>query len=329
MTFDHFDHIYIISLRHHKDRLARLRSQLKGHARANRITVVEAIYGDSLPAPAYWKQGNGAWGCHQSHVRVLQTIWQAGHKTALIIEDDAILDPEAEKRFAEFIKVAPKAWGQMYLGGQHQADPVAMGGYFQGKSVNRTHAYAVQRHAIPKIIQHVQHAPDYMTHIGCHIDHQLERAHQRGDWKVICPDWWIFGQGENHSAINGAKHPDKWWDWASGEIIGQLPWVVVKQRMAEKHLKPFRPHLHFGWTLAKDGKTDVGIQSGMARRTSSALSNSAKAIAGEAWSMRKLPAICVKNAKQLEIFMEKVKPQLIDITESPSFDLKKWAEEQV
>jgi hypothetical protein len=326
MILDHFDHIYIISLPHHKDRLARLRAQLKGLARANRITVVEAIHGEKLPAPAWWKQGNGAWGCYSSHVRVLQTVWQAGHKTALILEDDAILDREAMAGLPEFFVAVPPTWGQMYLGGQHQQDPEIKGGYFVGRSVNRTHAYAVRREAIPKILQHVQHAPDYINNPGTHIDHQLERAHMRRDWLVVCPQWWPFGQGENQSAINGRAHPDKWWDWAPADMVKALPWVIVPPEIPEAKLKPFRPFLHFGWTLANDNRTDVGIQSGMGRRTRSILAKSAGDIAAEAWSMRRLPAVCVKDDHQLQIFMEAMQPEIIDIAESPGFNLKQWAD---
>lgn len=329
MILDHFDHIYIISLPQHKDRLARLRSQLKGLARIGKTTVIEAIHGDSLPAPAWWQQGNGSWGCFKSHVRVLETIWQAGHSNALIIEDDSIIDRRSIADLGRFFEAAPKKWGQMYLGGVHQAEPEFKAGYWIGKSVNRTHAYAVQRWAVPKILQHIQHAPDYIENTYRHVDHQMEAAHRRGEWPVICPEWWFFGQGENHSSINGRKHPDKWWDWAPPDMIEKLPWVIVEADMPEKSLEPFRKHIHFGWTLAKDQRTDTGIQSGMERRTRSALMKSAKEIAGEAWGMRRLPAICVKDAKQLEIFMETIKPELIEITESPGFDLKKWAEEQV
>lgn len=327
MILDHFEHITIISLPQHKDRLERLRGQLKGHARASRVSVQEAIPGDKLPAPAWWGQGNGSWGCLQSHVRALQDAWQEGHAKTLILEDDAVFDPSAVKSLETLFRSAPAKWGQMYLGGQHQADPVVKSGHFLGKSVNRTHAYAVQHHAIPKILQHIQHYPDHQG--WRHVDHQLEVAHMRGDWPVVCPLWWAFGQGENRSSINGGTHPEKWWDWCGADTLKAYPWVIVMQQDSARKIKPYLPRLHFGWTVSKDGRTDAGIQSGMARRTRSALADSARAIAGEAWSMRRLPAVCVKDETQRTIFIETVNPELVALPDAAGFNFKQWAEEQV
>ena len=326
MIFDYFNHTYIISLPRHKDRVARLTGQLAGKVRKASLSVVEAIDGALLPAPAYWQQGNGAWGCLQSHVRLLQTIWQAGHSKALILEDDAIFDPSSADWLESFFSTIPQDWGQLYLGGAHQMNPEIKGGYFIGKSVNRTHAYAVQRAAIPKILQHICHAPDYMQNSYRHVDHQLEAAHQRADWKVICPEWWVFGQGENHSSINGNSHPDKWWDWASPDIIKELPWVIVTPKITDKKLGTYRKHLHFGWTLADDNRTDVGMQSGMKRRTRQALKQSMDAIAGEAWSMRRLPAVHCKDENQLAIFMEQISHNTVSLEDAAQFNTVQWAE---
>ena len=326
MIFDYFDHTYIVSLPRHKDRLARLSAQLAGKVRKTGLSVAEAIDGSLLPAPAYWQQGNGAWGCLQSHVRLLQTIWQSGQEKALILEDDAILDPLATAWLGNFFNAIPQDWGQLYLGGAHQMSPEVKGGYFIGKSVNRTHAYAVQRAAIPKILQHICHAPDYMANSYRHVDHQLEAAHQRADWKVICPEWWAFGQGENQSSINGGSHPDKWWDWASPGILKDLPWVIVTPETTDKELEGYRSKLHFGWTLGADNRMDIGIQSGMKRRTREVLKMSVDAIAGEAWSMRRLPAVHCQDDEQLAIFMEQINPKTIPLIEVLSFDALKWAD---
>jgi hypothetical protein len=61
----------------------------------------------------------------------------------------------------------------------------------------------------------------------------------------------------------------------------------------------------------------------------SVLAKSAADIAGEAWSMRRLPAVCVKDANQLEIFKEAVRPIVIDMADARGFNLKQWADMQV
>jgi hypothetical protein len=328
MKLDYFDHVYILSLPRHQERLTRITGQLCGLVPNEKITVMEAVDGEQLPAPAYWQQGNGSWGCLQSHVRVLQTIWHAGHKSALILEDDAVFDPAGGSWLESFFARIPTQWGQLYLGGQHQHDPEIKDGYLVGKSVNRTHAYAVQRDAIPKILQHILHAPDYMENSYRHVDHQLEAAHRRAEWPVICPEWWAFGQGENMSAINGRHHPEKWWDWLPGDMRDRLPWVIVGPETSDSDLAAVRSHIHLGWTMAADGRTDAGMQRGMKRRTRDALRDGAKSISEEAWGMRRLPAIAIKNETQRRIFIETIAPEVMALDAAAVFNMIQWAEVQ-
>jgi hypothetical protein len=325
MLLDYYDRIIVINLKHNPDRLKRLLKQIEPYAPESKIRVQEAIYGQELFAPAWWKQGNGAWGCLQSHIRALQDAWQSGDEKTLIIEDDAILDANGFDYFQVLINNCPDDWAQMYLGGQHQHQPEIEDGYFIGRSVNRTHAYAVQRHAIPKILQHIQHYPDYGT--WRHVDHQLELAHMRKDWKVVCPVWWLFGQGENKSGINGRSHPDKWWDWADPEMIKEYPWVVVDDTTNEEELAACRHALHFGWSLAQDGKTDVGMQLGMSKRNRSNLTKAINTIAREAWDMRKLPAVYFGNEDYRDVFLKTTNPKTLPLSEVGIFDFKKWSNE--
>jgi len=328
MLLDYFNRTYVISLPHHSDRRKRLFRCLRGAVSPNRMEVFEAIHGDSLPAPAYWRQGNGSWGCLCSHVRLLQEIWQKGYERALILEDDTIISPALIDRTRQFFEEAPTDWGQMYLGGQHQAEPTICDGYMIGNSVNRTHAYAVQRHAIPAILQHIQHAPDYIAHPWRHVDHQMEVAHQRKTWKVVCPEWWLFGQGENQSAINGNFHPDKWWDWASWETVEDLPWVIVPPDITDAAFARIRKHIHLGWHCDETGRYDSGVQAGLRRRSRAGLKRSAKSIAEEAYAMRRLPAFAPKDQAQLEIFKREVNPAIVSLTEARKFDTIQWSEER-
>lgn len=322
--FDYFDHIYIINLPRNKSRLERLKAQLDGLYTPQKLTVIEAIDGSQLPAPAYWKQGNGAWGCLMSHIRTLQEAWQKNFSKVLILEDDAIFDSNAAAWLADFFECIPDDWGQIYLGGMHQKEPVWKKNYYEAKSVNRTHAYAVQRAVIPRLLQHVSHAPDYMNNTYRHIDHQLELAHQRGDWKAYAPRWWVFGQGENKSDINGCSHPDKWWDWCNAEKIFDYPWIIVTPQTRETELSELRHRIHFGWTLESDGKTDKGMRIGMKRMNRGGLVESVKAISLEAFQMRRIPAVFCAEKQQVEIFMQEIKPKTIELADALNFDTIQW-----
>lgn len=326
---EYFERVYVISLPWHGERRERLKAQLKGLVRARDLEFMEAIAGDQLYPPAWWKQGGGAWGCLQSHVRVLQTIWQRGHERALVVEDDAVVDADAKRQLGELFSAVPGDWGQLYLGGQHQWEPEAKGRVFIGKSVNRTHCYGVARKYVPGILQHIQHAPDYIENPYRHVDHQLEVAHQRGDWPVYCPQWWIFGQGENDSAINGHHHPDKWWDWAGDGLLKRLPWAVLAANTPNRVIERYRDSIHFGWSVGPDGKTDKGIQSGVALRTRTSLERAIGAIRSEAWSMRRIPAVMVKNRVQREVILKALGCETIGLEETENFNHREWAEEQV
>jgi hypothetical protein len=131
--------------------------------------------------------------------------------TALILEDDVFFTEKPLARLDAFMKDLPAEWGQIYLGGQNRK-PVSKTDsphVVRCNSVNRTHAYAVSRHSIQEVYRHVSYMADYHSHK--HIDHQLELAHQRGDWKVYGPPKWICGQRASTSNVSGQKTPDLLW----------------------------------------------------------------------------------------------------------------------
>jgi hypothetical protein len=128
------------------------------------------------------------------------------------MEDDIIFKDNALQKLNEFMEVVPDDWGQIYLGGQHRKTKVETGltNVVIGKSVNRTHAYAVNKSTFEQLYRHISYATDYRK-TNKHIDHQLELAHRREDWKVYCPEEWIVGQRAGSSNINGRVNKTKFW----------------------------------------------------------------------------------------------------------------------
>lgn len=245
MILDYFDKVLVISLKKHETRKRRIKEQLE--SRSSKFEFFEAVPGSELGCPNWWKNGNGAWGCLLSHQRILEYIWLNEWNSTLILEDDAIFGDKSDLILEDFFEKISSDWEQMYLGGYHSLAPENEGGYYRGISINRTHAYAVKRRAIPRIHRHISHAPDYIN-AGSHdhhVDHQLEIAHQREDWNVYCPLIWPMGQGENDSEIDGRTHSDRFWDYDGGDVLFSLPYVIV-----EEDEEIYQP-LHFGYKLEK------------------------------------------------------------------------------
>jgi GR25 family glycosyltransferase involved in LPS biosynthesis len=218
---DHFNHIFVINCQHRPDRLQAFKDEItsKGLADLDKITVVRAVVGDFTSHPAGWGAGRGAWGCLQSHRRIFEDLLHMHDErgdldwdSALILEDDVFFLENALADLNSFMQAIPTDWGQLYLGGQHRqrAEPTSHSGIVIGKSVNRTHAYAVSRQHVQKIYCHISYMPDYAG-TNKHVDHQLELAHNRKDWPVYCPAKWICGQRAGSSNISGKTNTDLTW----------------------------------------------------------------------------------------------------------------------
>lgn len=214
--FKYFDRVSLINCQHRPDRLAQFmeNAAAAGITDADRIEIRRAIVGDYTGHPAGWGAGNGGWGCLQSHRRWMEDLMHdrdergaLAWRSALILEDDAVFSDDAEEIIESFVTMLPIKWGQAYLGGQHQEAPrpTTIPGVMQGRSINRTHAYAIHASFINKVYQHISYMADY--HSCKHVDHQLELGHQREDWPVFCPTRWAVGQEAGSSNISGKTNP--------------------------------------------------------------------------------------------------------------------------
>ena len=302
---DCFEKIFIISLDQHQERRARLVSQLKAHGVGDDdYEVIRACHGDTVGVPAWWKSGGGAWGCLQSHSQAIQKAALDNLDSVLILEDDAVVSDFFDLQLKEAWPEVPEDWEQLYLGGVYLLEPVPVGDHWvEAKDINRTHAYALKKKVYKDVYAHINYAPDY---ISCyndgwqpHFDHQLGKAHRRGDWKVHGMTNWLFGQGENWSWINGRWHPNKWWDWKRDNCHLGLPYVIVendglfsKIRGTHNRGKNRRgevaKNLHFGWQLGPD---KLSTQAGWELRDKPAmLCDTMYHVASEAYEQRRLPA---------------------------------------
>lgn len=232
---DHFGKAYVINLDIRPDRW----EQFQKRAADVGISGFEryrAIEGDKCPHPAWWRAGNGAWGCLMTHLRIVQDAMMDGLESYVVFEDDAIFKPDFATRLKRALALLEEKeipWEQLYLGGQHlwkeSYPPIPFAkDLVRCVNVNRTHAFAVHQRFMEKFSQHILHAPDYLeSHVPekrdaagnvirkeffRHIDHQLGALHQRRQNLILAMNPWVCGQAADSSNINGRHNPEQWWE---------------------------------------------------------------------------------------------------------------------
>lgn len=224
---EHFGGAFVLNLDCRPDRWDQFQERAAA-AGITGFTRFRAVHGDSCPHPAWWRAGNGAWGCLMSHVRVCQDALMDGLRSYVVFEDDAVFAPDFADRLPvimERLKETP--WDQLYLGAQvlfKESYPPCpfRKGLVRGWNFNRTHAFAVNRQFMVKFQQHVLHFPDYLNHYVApdadgkgewmpHIDHQLGYLHERKEHLILAVNPWLCGQAAGRSDINGGETEISWW----------------------------------------------------------------------------------------------------------------------
>jgi hypothetical protein len=287
---DWFEKIFVLNLNYKPDRRERLERHLRDLNLARAISWVPACSGDMMPAPAWWRAGNGAWGCLLSHARVLQDAIADRLDNYLILEDDAIFQTRSGEMLSNFMPHVPSDWGQIYLGGQHLREPSELPGnphVLRAWNVNRTHAFAIRSTIFARFHQHIWHAPDYISKDGgWHIDHQLGLAHERADWMVYTPQWWLAGQDRDWSNISGRLNPRLWWH--PSRHATKLPFIRIPDENNPENSGELLEYLHPGNTLVQGTYQDVGL--GEIGECDTKLRAWLRMIAREALDLHKLPA---------------------------------------
>lgn len=172
-----------------------------------------AVDGQACQAPVWFRAQPGAWGCLQSHIRVLEDCLAAGIDSVLIFEDDAVADPERDltESLETFLRVVPEDWDALYFGGQHLSPPVDAGDYQIGKNVNRTHAHAMRGEHLRRAYHHLTNWATHTKTPYHHVDHRLGMLHEEN--RVYCPKRWLFGQAADTQSDISRNHWPKAQFW--------------------------------------------------------------------------------------------------------------------
>lgn len=216
--YDFFDRVVVVNLDRRTDRLDRLHRHLAEIGWPFRYPErFRAIDGRSVKPPAWWRVGAGAWGCHQSHVQIIEQALMDDLDSILILEDDVFFEPGLREKLGKFLNAVPDDWQQIYLGGQHlfqrRQPPVKVNEQvIRPFNVNRTHAFALHRRGMPIVYRWLTDYVKHSEHPRHHVDHRLGALHATGNIKVYAPHRWLAGQFESHSNIKGRVMPSRFWN---------------------------------------------------------------------------------------------------------------------
>ena len=207
------DHTYYINLKHSTDRRGRIEHEIrKAKLSATRI---DAVYG-----PALKKEDITPWttktcgqycnrrliGCALSHIKTWKTFLQSEHQTALILEDDAIINSTDLEKDLKALSV-PSDYDVIVLGscinldktilslfvlGRIQRQDVVKKGIIQPGFILGTHGYMINRKAAERMVQYFEQNKIYM-----HVDLQLNVVCDKENLKMYTLDPPLITQRTN------------------------------------------------------------------------------------------------------------------------------------
>ena len=120
----------------------------------HRVQRFPAIDGNSVPKPAGWIHSAGAYGCLLSHVEVVRAAQRSNAATVLIFEDDTVLHPEFQSKFASFNSEVPDDWDMLYFGALHKDEPAPISEHVgRITKANSTYAYALKHTVFDAFIE--------------------------------------------------------------------------------------------------------------------------------------------------------------------------------
>ena len=168
-----FQKIVCINLDRRPDRWRRVQAELARHG-FNAVERFSAIDGDAIEKPAHWTHTAGAYGCLLSHVQVVSEARDSGAANVLIFEDDVVLDPEFENKFARFIKEVPGDWDMLYFGALHKDEPLKTSVHVgRITKANSTFAYALKHTVFDEFIALNRRAEDVLDMNSYRLQHRF------------------------------------------------------------------------------------------------------------------------------------------------------------
>ena len=112
MPSQEFEVAYYINLPHRVDRRVRFEKTAQ-FIPVQKVIRFEAIDGSGMDET--WPGTPGAWGCRESHIRLLEVAKKEGLQKFIVFEDDAVIKKTFAKKFNEFLSLINDDWDMIYL----------------------------------------------------------------------------------------------------------------------------------------------------------------------------------------------------------------------
>ena len=226
-----YDRVVCINLDRRPEAWQKFQEGLPADFPFGEVERYAAIDGKKVPCPDWWRGGAGAWGCFLSHKRIIEECLNAGLKSVLIFEDDALFCDNFAEKVKLFHEHLPSDAQWVYYGGQHlkravQRPERVNEWVYTPYNVNRTHAYGLIGTEALKAVEKHLNRKDWTT--ANHIDHHFGRMHQKRELKVYCPAQWLVDQREGRSDVAGRdKAFVHWADAADVPDASMEPFFAV------------------------------------------------------------------------------------------------------
>lgn len=232
-----FDRVALVNLDKRPDRLGAFKAKIIDVPVFADFVRYRAVEGDAVTVPQFFTSGGGAWGCRQSHLRILEDAIMDGVDTLLVLEDDVCFCPDFQERLTGFLRVVPQDWHGLMLGGQNQAEPgdTPVPGVKRATDTQRTHAYAVRGKSPMQALYRLWSRSDR------HIDHLF--GYWQQEHVVYQPDPFLCGQDTGKSDITGREDGTRYWV-STATPLDTMIYVVECSRAVIEQARLLG--LHFG-----------------------------------------------------------------------------------
>lgn len=195
----------VLTLAHREDRLRQFSASWAASRWAGVLGNPRPWYGVNgadCEIPDAWKEFRpGTFGCHMSHVGIInEAIWDQVDQL-YVFEDDACFEPDSAHKLEAFLGAVPNT-DALWLGGQHFGRDRVHNGVRTAEHVFRTHAYSLSLPTMEKIL------PGLIDACG-HLDATFNNL--LTDVDVFCPHPFLVGQAASRSDISGQHEPERWW----------------------------------------------------------------------------------------------------------------------
>ncbi|MEW6209830.1 MAG: glycosyltransferase family 25 protein, partial [Acidobacteriota bacterium] len=104
-----------------------------------------ALDGKHLSRPAQFRFSAGAYGCLQSHLKIIERARRDSLPSIMVFEDDVVFHPQFDECFPRCVEQLPADWDMIYLGAGHMDAPLRISdNVIRLQKSYSTYAYALR-----------------------------------------------------------------------------------------------------------------------------------------------------------------------------------------